>query len=169
MRFLILFVFLVNNAFASEILKIKNIIIHKDPKTYNNVIFLDNNDQKINLKKFEGKLILLNFWATWCEPCREEMPSLDKLQNNPKLENLKIFVINVGRDSKNKANNFLNELDIKHLEPYFDSQITLAKLFALRGIPTSILFDKEGKEFARIVGSIDFSDSEFVNWLKFYN
>ncbi len=169
MRFLILFVFLVNNAFASEILKFKNIIIHKDPKTYNNVIFLDNNDQIINLKKFEGKLILLNFWATWCEPCREEMPSLDKLQNNPKLENLKIFVINVGRDSKNKANNFLNELDIKHLEPYFDSQITLAKLFALRGIPTSILFDKEGKEFARIVGSIDFSDSEFVNWLKFYN
>ena len=169
MRFLILFVFLVNNAFASEISKIKNIIIHKDPKTYDNVIFLDNNDQKINLKKFEGKLILLNFWATWCEPCREEMPSLDKLQNNPKLENLKIFVINVGRDSKNKANNFLNELDIKNLESYFDSQITLAKLFTLRGIPTSILFDKKGKEFARIVGSIDFSDLEFVNWLKSYN
>ena len=59
MRFLILFIFLVNNAFADEVLKIKNIIIHNDPKTYDNVIFLDNYDQKINLKKFKGNLILL--------------------------------------------------------------------------------------------------------------
>ena len=113
MRFLILFVFLVNNAFASEISKIKNIIIHNDPKTYDNVIFLDNNDQKINLKKFKGNLILLNFWATWCEPCKEEMPSLDKLQINPKFKNLKIITINVGRDNNDKANEFFNELDFE--------------------------------------------------------
>ena len=169
MRFLILFIFLVNNAFADEVLKIKNIIIHNDPKTYDNVIFLDNYDQKINLKKFKGNLILLNFWATWCEPCKEEMPSLDRLQNDPNLENLKIFVINVGRDSKDKSNKFLKELNIKNLKPYFDGQITLAKVFALRGIPTTILFNKDGKEFARIVGSIDFGDLEFLKWLKFYN
>ena len=169
MRFLILFIFLVNNAFADEVLKIKNIIIHNDPKTYDNVIFLDNNDQKINLKRFKGNLILLNFWATWCEPCKKEMPSLDKLQIDPEFENLKIFVINVGRDSKDKTNKFLNKLDIKNLKPYFDSQITLAKVFALRGIPTTILFNKNGKEFARIVGSIDFNDREFVDWLKSYN
>tara|TARA_B100001121_G_C18614153_1_gene585939 strand:+ start:35 stop:544 length:510 start_codon:yes stop_codon:yes gene_type:complete len=169
MRFLILFIFLVNNAFAGEISKIKNLIIHNDPKTYDNVIFLDNNEQKIDLKKFKGKLILLNFWAAWCEPCKEEMPSLDKLQIDSKFKNLKIFVINVGRDSKDKVSNFLNELEIKNLEPYFDSQITLAKVFSLRGIPTTILFNKEGKEFARIVGSIDFADLEFINWLKSYD
>tara|TARA_B100001063_G_scaffold241408_1_gene268236 strand:- start:120 stop:629 length:510 start_codon:yes stop_codon:yes gene_type:complete len=169
MRFLILFIFLVNNAFAGELSKIKNIIIHKDPKTYDNVIFLDNNDQKINLKKFKGNLILINFWATWCEPCKKEMPSLDKLQIEPKLENLKIFVINVGRDNKDKTNKFLNELDIRNLKPYFDGQITLAKVFALRGIPTTVLFNKDGKEFARIVGSIDFNDIEFIDWLKSYN
>ncbi len=169
MRFLILFIFLVDNAFAGEISKIKNIIIHNDPKTYDNVIFLDNNDQKINLKKFKGNLILLNFWATWCEPCKEEMPSLDKLQINPKFKNLKIITINVGRDNNDKANEFFNELEIKNLKPYFDGQITLAKVFSLRGIPTTILFNKDGKEFARIVGSIDFTDLEFVNWLKSYN
>ena len=78
-------------------------------------------------------------------------------------------MINVGRDSKDKSNKFLKELNIKNLKPYFDGQITLAKVFALRGIPTTILFNKDGKEFARIVGSIDFGDLEFLKWLKFYN
>ena len=169
MRFLILFIFLVNNAFASEVSKIKNIIIHNDLKTYDNVIFFDNNDQKINIKKFEGNLVLLNFWATWCEPCKEEIPSLDKLQIDPKFQNLKVFMINVGKDSKDKTKNFFNELNINNLEPYFDGPTTLAKVFALRGIPTSILFNKEGKEFARILGLIDFSDAKFTNWLKTYD
>ena len=60
-------------------------------------------------------------------------------------------------------------MEIKNLELYFDSPITLAKKFGLMGIPTSILFNKEGLEFARIVGSIDFEDEEFINWLKNYN
>ena len=169
MRFLILFIFLVNNAFASEISKIKNIIIHNNLKTYDNVIFLDNNDQKINIKKFEGKLVLLNFWATWCEPCKEEIPSLDILQEEPEFKNLKVFMINVGKDNKDKTKKFFNELKVKNLEPYFDGPKTLAKVFALRGIPTTVLFNKEGKEFARIIGTIDFSDTEFTNWLKTYD
>ena len=169
MRFLILFIFLVNQAFASETLKIKNIIIHNEPKTYDNVLFLDNNDQEINLKELKGNLILLNFWATWCEPCKEEMPSLDRLQINPKFKNLKIFVINIGRDNKDKAIKFLNDLKIENLRTYFDGQSTLAKVFSLRGIPTTILFNKDGKEFARIVGSIDFNDLAFIDWLKSYN
>jgi thioredoxin-related protein len=60
-------------------------------------------------------------------------------------------------------------LNIKNLDIYFDAPITLAKKFSLRGIPTSILFNKEGKEFARIIGPIDFNDKEFINWLKLYN
>ena len=60
-------------------------------------------------------------------------------------------------------------IGLKDLNFYFDSRFTLAKKFGLRGIPTSILFNKEGKEFARIVGSIDFEDKNFVNWIKKYN
>ena len=58
---------------------------------------------------------------------------------------------------------------IENLEIYFDAPITLAKKFSLRGVPTTIIFDKEGKEFARIIGSINFNDEEFIKWLKFYN
>jgi len=169
MRFLILFIFLISNGFANDVSQIKNIVIHKDPKTHDNVIFLDKKDQKINIKKFSGNLVLLNFWATWCEPCKEEMPSLDRLQINPNLDNLEIIAINIGKENKNKVNKFFLDLDIKNFEPHYDPPITLAKIFSLRGIPTSIIFDKNGNEFARIIGSINFDDSKFINWLKTYN
>ena len=169
MRFLILFIFLTTNVFANDVSDIKNIVIHKDLKVYDNVIFLDKNDKKINIKEFKGNLLLLNFWATWCEPCKEEMPSLDRLQINENLSNLKIFVINISQESIKKIDKFFKDLNIKNFEPYFDSPTTLAKAFSLRGVPTSILIDKNGKEFARIIGSIDFDDKKFINWLKNYN
>ncbi|MDB2680321.1 TlpA family protein disulfide reductase [Candidatus Pelagibacter bacterium] len=169
MRFLILFIFLTTKVFANDVSEIKNIVIHKDLKVHDNVIFLDKNDKEINIKEFNGNLLLLNFWATWCAPCKEEMPSLDRLQVNQNLSNLKIFAINISQESKKKAYNFFEDLNIENLEPYFDAPITLAKTFSLRGVPTSILIDKDGKEFARIMGSIDFNDKIFINWLKTYN
>ena len=169
MRFLIIFTFLLSNSFANEVPNIKNIVISKEPKKYDNLMFLDVNNKPINLNDYPGNLILINFWATWCLPCKEEMPSLDLLQENVKLDNLKIFPINVGKDSIEKSESFFLDLKIKNLEIYFDSHITLAKKFALRGIPTSILINKQGEEFARIVGSIDFKDKEFIKWLSSYN
>ena len=169
MRFLIIFIFLITNVLADDLPGIKNIVIHKMPKTYDNVIFLDKKDQKININEFEGKLLILNFWATWCEPCKEEMPSLDNLQANPEFNNLKIFAINVGKENLKKVNNFFKILNIKNFEPYFDAPISLAKIFSLRGVPTSIFINKNGEEFARIIGFIDFDNKKFIDWLKKYN
>ena len=169
MRFLIIFIFLITNVVAEELPGIKNIVIHKIPKTYDNVIFLDKKDQKINIDKYRGNLLVLNFWATWCEPCKEEMPSLDRLQANPELDKIKIFPINIGKETLDKVNKFFEGLNIKNFEPYFDPPTTLAKKFSLRGVPTSILINKEGQEFARIMGSIDFEDKNFINWIKKYN
>ena len=169
MRFLIIFIFLTTNVVAEELPGIKNIVIHKVPKTYDNVIFLDNKDQKTNISQYRGNLLILNFWATYCEPCKEEMPSLDNLQVNPELDKIKIFAINIGKENLNKVNKFFIDFNIKNFEPYFDPPTTLAKKFSLRGIPTSILINKEGQEFARIIGSIDFEDKNFVNWIKKYN
>ena len=169
MRFLIIFIFLITNVVAEELPGIKNIVIHKAPKTYDNVIFFDKKDQKININEYRGNLLVLNFWATWCEPCKEEMPSLDKLQANPELDKIKIFAINIGKENSDKVNKFFIDLNIKNFEPYFDPPTTLAKMFTLRGVPTTILIDKEGQEFARIIGSIDFEDINFVNWIKKYN
>ena len=112
---------------------------------------------------------MLNFWATWCAPCKEEMPSLDLLQKNENLNNLKIFPINIGKEKLEKSLKFFRDLEIKNLDLYFDPPITLAKKFGLRGIPTTILFNKDGLEFARIVGSLDFEDKAFIEWLSNFN
>ena len=171
MKLLIIFIYLItaNLSYALEKPKLKNLVLIKNPKIYEEVIFKNINQKDVNLDDFKGKLIILNFWATWCAPCKEEMPSLDDLQSNTKLNNLKIFPINIGQEDRSKSETFFKELNIKNLDIYIDAPVTLAKKFSLRGVPTTILFNKEGKEFARIMGSIDFNDEEFIDWLMLYN
>jgi thiol-disulfide isomerase/thioredoxin len=171
MKLLTIFIYLItiSSGFAGKKPDIKNLILTKNLKAYENVIFKDVNQKDVNLNDYKGKLTILNFWATWCAPCKEEMPSLDNLQANIDLNNLKIFPINIGQESLKKSESFFKDLNIKNLDIYFDAPITLAKKFSLRGVPTTIFFNKEGKEFARIVGSIDFNNKEFTNWLKSYN
>jgi thiol-disulfide isomerase/thioredoxin len=169
MRFLIIFIFLISNSLAAESIDLKNLVINKELKKYDSLTFLDAQNKQLDLNDYKGNLILLNFWATWCAPCKEEMPSLDALQIHKKLDNLKIFPINIGKDNVEKSSEFFDELEIKNLELYFDPPTTLAKKFGLRGIPTSIIFNKGGFEFARIIGSIDFEDKKFVEWLSNYN
>ena len=171
MKLLIIFIYLItiNSSYAFEKPDLKNLVLLKNPKLYEDVTFLDINEKNVNLDDFKGKLIILNFWATWCAPCKEEMPSLDNLQSNNKLNNLKIFPINIGQEDRSKSERFFQELNINNLDIYIDAPITLAKKFSLRGVPTTILFNKDGKEFARIIGSIDFNDEEFIDWLKVYN
>ena len=169
MRFLTIFIFLMLSSFSLEASEIKNLIIYEEPKKYDNLSFLDDKNNELKLNSFKGNVILLNFWATWCAPCKEEMPSLDLLEENNELNNLKIFPINIGKDNMDKASSFFNNLKIRNLNLYFDNPQTLAKKLSLRGIPTTILFNKKGDEFARIVGSIDFSDQKFLDWLKQYN
>ena len=169
MRFLIIFIFLLFNCLDAETADFKNIVINKELKKYDRLTFLDAQNKELDLNNYKGNLILLNFWATWCAPCKEEMPSLDKLQVNKKLDNLKVFPINVGKENIEKSLKFFRDLGIKNLEVYFDPPTTLAKKFSLRGIPTSILFNKDGFEFARIVGSINFEDEKFIDWLSSFN
>tara|TARA_B100001027_G_scaffold68803_1_gene46929 strand:+ start:2344 stop:2853 length:510 start_codon:yes stop_codon:yes gene_type:complete len=169
MRFLIVFIFLLSNSFANEVTDIKNLVINKELKKYTDLTFLDSKNKLINLNDYKGNLIILNFWATWCAPCKEEMPSLDSLQKNKYLDNLKIFPINIGQENLKKASDFFEDLKIRNLDLYFDPPITLAKKFKLRGIPTTILFNKDGLEFARIVGSINFEEKKFVEWLSNFN
>ena len=169
MRFLIIFIFLISHSFAVETSNIKNLVINKELKKYDSLTFLDGQNNQLSLNNYNGKLILLNFWATWCAPCKEEMPSLDLLQTNKNLSNLKIFPINIANENIDKTSKFFENLNIKNLDIYFDSQATLAKKFKLRGVPTTIFFNKEGLEFARIVGSIDFMDKEFIEWFSNYN
>jgi len=150
---------------SKELNNLKNLVIYEDQKKIEEISFQNEEDNTVLLSEYKDKLLILNFWATWCEPCKEEMPSLQNLQNNPNFKNLKILPINIGQEDKNSIKNFFLDVGINSFEIFYDSDVKLAKKFSLRGIPTSILINKDGYEFAKIVGSINFEDPKFVKWL----
>ena len=162
----ILYVLSSTSAYSIEGPKIKNLIIYKEPKNIENIEFQNSKNEIVSIKDFENKLLVINFWATWCAPCRDEMPSLDKLARMKTFKNLEILPINVGSESILKSNKFFKEINIKNLNIYTDTKLKLPQKLYLRGLPTTLLINKNGKEFARILGSIDFKDKNLVKWLK---
>ena len=164
-----LYLLFISNTSADQKPDIKNLKIHKNPKQVSNIVFKDYKDLAVSLEDFKDSLVLINFWATWCAPCKEEMPSLDILQSNKKINNLIILPINIGKDNLDKAKKFFEDLKIKNLKLYYDDSVKLANNFSLIGLPTTILINKNGEEFARILGSIDFEDENFIEWLSTYD
>ena len=171
LKFILIFIYLISSSssYAIQQPNLKNLIVHKDPKKLEKINFININNETIDLNKFENSLIIINFWATWCAPCIEEMPSLNRLQANKDFNNLKIIPINVGRDNIEKSKSFYKKLKINNLEIYFDKNVELAKKFLLRGLPTTVFINKKGEEFARILGTIDFNGEKFINWMTTYN
>ena len=169
LKFIIIFIYLISSSssYAIQTPNLKNLVIHKEPKKLEKINFKNINNENINLNKFKDSLIIINFWATWCLPCKREMPSLDQLAE--KLPDIMIYPINLEKVNKTKAKNFYNELNIKNLKIFFDSELNLIKEFKLRGVPTTILINKKGEEFARILGEVDFENKKFVKWLLNYD
>ena len=170
-KFILIFIYLISSStsYAIQQPNLKNLIVHKDPKKLEKINFINIKNEIVNLNKFQNSLIIINFWATWCAPCIEEMPSLNKLQANPAFNNLQIIPINVGRDNIEKTKDFYKKLKIKELKIYFDKDVELAKKFLLRGLPTTVFINKQGEEFARVIGFVNFDDKNIIKWLKKYD
>ena len=150
---------------TNEDVPLNNLAINEIPKPISPIIFEDFFGKEVNLKDYHGNLIIINFWATWCAPCKKEMPSLDSLYQDNKFNNLKIFAVNMEQPNKQKTKKFFSDLKIKKLEIFFDKNLNFVKEFKLRGVPTTVLINKEGKEFARIIGEVNFKDKNFLQWL----
>ena len=154
---------------TNEDVPLNNKAINEIPKPISSLIFEDFLGNEINLKDYHGKLVIINFWATWCAPCKKEMPSLDNLNKDSNFKNLRVFPVNVGKDNALKTKNFFNDLNIQNLEIFFDPNLNLVNEFKLRGVPTTILINKKGEEFARIIGEVNFQDKKFSKWLLKYD
>jgi len=159
-------IFFSSQQLPSEVTYSKNIVVHKEPKEIKGLKFQDFNLNEVDLTGKKGNIMILNFWATWCAPCKKEMPSLEELSR--KYPEILIYPINLEKPNQEKARIFFDDLKISKLKIYFDPKFSLVKLFNMRGVPTSILIDKDGKEFGRVIGEVDFFDETFIDLLNKY-
>ena len=170
LNYLILFIYLISSSgsYSIEPPDINNLLIHKKKKKIGKVEFFNSKKNRVSLDNFKQNLTIINFWATWCAPCKEEMPHLDKLATKNKFQNIKIIPINIADEKLEKSKEFFEELNISNLEIFYGSSLDLAKEFKLRGIPTTIFLDKKGYEFERVIGYVDLENKSFLNWLSSY-
>ena len=154
---------------TNEEVPLNNIVINENPKPISSLLFEDFSGNEINLKDYQGKLVIINYWATWCAPCKKEMPSLDNLYQNSSFKNLEVLAVNAEKPNIIRTRKFFSDLNIKKLQIFFDPNINFVKEFKLKGVPTSILVNKEGEEFARIIGEVNFEDKKFTKWLLKYD
>ena len=145
---------------SSDLEKIKKI---DSVISLNKIILLDYNKNPVDFIDKETDFYILNFWASWCAPCIKEMKSLDNLKKTTS----KIKVITVSQDSDiNDAINFFKKNNYENLEKYYDYEKVVSQNFSLRGLPTTFIFNKELKAFAKVEGIIEWESKKFINWLK---
>ena len=162
---IILLYLLSHNLYGAEDFS-KNIVIHEKPTQITELKVKDSDLNDVDFTNNKGNIMILNFWATWCAPCKREMPSLEKLTNQ--FPQVKVYAINMEKPNKLKVRDFFRSIDVVSLDTYYDPDFKLVKQFKMRGLPTSILIDKNGDEFGRVIGEVDFVSEDFINLIKKY-
>jgi len=119
---------------------------------------------KISLSQYKGKVVFLNFWATWCGPCRSEMPSMEAVYQSLKDKGLEILAVNLG-DSKNEVSTFMNQNKL-NFPAVLDEKNTTGSSYNVRAIPTTYIIDKRGLIVARIIGSINWNTPKIISALE---
>ncbi|MGZ5916889.1 MAG: TlpA family protein disulfide reductase [Methyloceanibacter sp.] len=115
---------------------------------------------------WRGKVVLLNIWATWCHPCREEMPTLDKLEAALGGSDFEVVAVNIDTGGTEKAKTFLQETGVNHLALYTDPTGKLFSALKAVGMPTTLLINREGCEIGRLVGPADWDSPEALILIK---
>ena len=115
---------------------------------------------------FKGKTVLLNLWATWCAPCREEMPSLDRLQKDLGSGKFEVVALSLDRKGAEASQKFLDETKVSNLKLYIDASAKQGTLLRIVGMPTTILIDKEGRELGRLAGPAEWDSEDAKKLIK---
>lgn len=121
-----------------------------------------------SLPDFRGRVVLVNFWATWCAPCVAEMPALERLHRALAEEGLAVLAISQDRGGAAVVNPFLARIDLQHLPVYLDAKGVLGRAFALKGLPTTFLLDREGRVLAGLVGPAEWDSPEALDFIRHY-
>ena len=165
---IIFFILNTNNTYSQpNILKtFNNIVLHEKPKNLPDLELINKKGNTIIFNDFSSKLTLINFWATWCAPCKKELPKLDSLYEQIPRGQVNIVLINIENIKYDKIEKFFNKLKVKNLVSHFDNKLKLTKELKLRGIPITLIVNSDGKEMGRIIGDLNFTNPFFVSWIN---
>jgi len=130
------------------------------PEALPDIQFLNGSGGAVSLASFRGKVVLLNVWATWCAPCREEMPALDRLQAALGSDKFQVVALAVDKSGVEGARKFLADIKTEKLEPFADPTAKEGTQLKVIGMPTSILIDAEGSEIGRLIGPAHWDSPE---------
>ena len=135
-------------------------VTKKSPEPLPEITFKDGMGKDITLADFKGRTVLLNFWATWCSPCREEMPSLDRLQQALGSEKFEVVAVSLDKQGAAASQKFLDDVKAKALKLYVDASAKTGTTLKLIGMPTTILINKDGVEVGRLAGPAEWDSAE---------
>jgi thiol-disulfide isomerase/thioredoxin len=144
----------------------KNFILHEAPKPIASIAFEDGQGQPRTLAEFRGKVVLLNIWATWCGPCRREMPSLDRLQGLLGGADFEVVALSIDRAGLEPVRRFYANVSIRNLAIYIDSPGKATRELATVGVPATLLIDHTGRELGRLVGPAEWDEPDIIQFLK---
>jgi thiol-disulfide isomerase/thioredoxin len=128
--------------------------------------FTDGSGESITINAFRGRVVLINFWATWCAPCIEEMPALDRLQAKFKPEEFEIVAIALDRQGERVVRPFFDKLRLERMKLYLDASNISSRLMSVSAMPTSILVAKDGAELGRVLGPAKWDGREFERLVR---
>ena len=144
----------------------RSFVMHEAPRPLPEIKFEDGNGGALTLADLRGKTVLLNIWATWCVPCREEMPTLDALQAELGGPGFEVVPLSVDRAGPEVVRKFYAEIGIEHLGLYIDASMRASFDLQAPGLPTTLLIDSGGRELGRLVGPAEWDTPEMIAFLK---
>jgi thiol-disulfide isomerase/thioredoxin len=144
----------------------KNFVLHEAPKPIAAIGFEDGQGRARSLAEFRGKVVLLNIWATWCSPCRREMPALDRLQTALGGADFEVVALSIDRAGIEAVRKFYAEVGVTKLAMYIDGAGKAVHELSAVGLPTTLLIDREGRELGRLAGPAEWDAPEVVEFLK---
>jgi thiol-disulfide isomerase/thioredoxin len=134
-------------------------VFRKQPEALPPIKFQDAEGKERTLADWRGKVVLLNLWATWCLPCRKEMPSLDRLQKELGSDKFEVVALGVDRKGLDASKKFLDETKVERLGLYVDASARATSVLRVVGLPATLLLDAQGREIGRLLGPAEW-DSE---------
>ncbi|NVO26568.1 TlpA family protein disulfide reductase [Donghicola sp. C2-DW-16] len=134
----------------------KKLSFHADPQPVSALEF-SGPDGAGKLSDFKGQIVLVNFWATWCAPCRKEMPMLSALQTELAGDDFRVVTLATGRNAPEGIAKFFDEIGVENLPHYMDHRQAIAREMGVLGLPVTVILNREGQEIGRLMGDADWS------------